>query len=228
MANPSLSRDYLARSGYAGLSSTDFAVGGVGKFSLTAVSDLTGGSKLAGSDDAFALSFSGPATADAAGGVRTFQNPELGSFDMFVVPDGPTGSQAYTAIVNRSVGATKRAIAAAPQPQTPSTSAPKETPKQARKKAHAEIVRAIALHRSRHGARCEVKVNPTANIESVSVWLMRGERLVASATHKVTGHHATLRLPSKRRLRRGGYTVAVVAYDASGDQHGRSKRVTLR
>lgn len=74
---------------------------------LTGVHDLVGenasGRSLAGRNDAFALTFSGPAGAAAFQETRLFTHPVLGQHPLFVVAGaGVEGPLVYTVTVNRS------------------------------------------------------------------------------------------------------------------------------
>jgi hypothetical protein len=214
------SRDYLLRSSYENLTTPEFAMSGGGTAQLLRVSDLVGGKQLAGSEDAFALEFSSSRPLDQ--GMQTLSHPELGRFDLFMAPDAPLGTRSsFSVVVNRSVGAT-------PRPPKPPASRSAQSAKTPQSEQRHEVVRRIALRRSRKGLVCDVQLDPGERVEHVSVWLMRGDRLVASATRKPHGHHAVLRLRTKRRARRGAYTVAVVAGGPHGAQYGRRKSVALR
>jgi hypothetical protein len=206
--------DYLLRSSYLDLSSKDFAIAGGGSARLTSVSDLIGGKDLLGSEDAFALSFD--ASQPLEQGVYTLSHPELGRFDIFLAPDSP--SSTFSVIVNRSVGAPRHSRVPKRKP----------TPAKQTEAKRNEVVRHISLRRSRKGLLCDVKIDPDAHLEGVTVWLMRGDRLVATAARETHKHHTVLRLRTKRRARRGSYTLAVIANGPGGKQHGRRKNVTLR
>jgi hypothetical protein len=211
--------DYLLRSSYLDLTSPDFAISGGGSARLLGVSDLIGGKDLLGSEDAFALGFQTSRPLEQ--GIHTLSNPELGRFDIFLAPDSAR-DDTFSVIVNRSVGAPRHSRVPKP-PQRAAADAKKP----AAPKRH-EVVRHIALRRSRKGLLCDVKIDPDAHLEGVTVWLMRGERLVATAARHTHKHHTVLRLRTKRRARRGRYTLAVIANGPGGAQHGRRKNVTLR
>jgi hypothetical protein len=208
--------DYLLRSSYLDLTSRDFAISGGGSARLLGVSDLIGGKDLLGSEDAFALGFQTSRPLEQ--GVHTLSHPELGRFDIFLAPDSAR-DDTFSVIVNRSVGAPRHSRV----PKRPAAGARKP----AAPKRH-EVVRHIALRRSRKGLLCDVKIDPDAHLEGVTVWLMRGERLVATAARHTHKHHTVLRLRTKRRARRGRYTLAVIANGPGGAQHGRRKNVALR
>ena len=111
---------YLTRSAYAGLEGTHFTVETGAKpvvLRLESVADVAGAASrraLVGSDDAFALTFSGPIADPLDSGIHTMRHPSLGSFELFSSPvDTPDGNRLYEIVVDRSVG-----VRAAPRPQT--------------------------------------------------------------------------------------------------------------
>jgi hypothetical protein len=101
---------YLTRSGYAGLEGTTFTVeteGGPVVLRLDAVADVAGAAtrrSLAGSEDTFALTFSGSLADPLGSGIHTIRHPRLGSFELFASPvDDPDGSRLYEIVVDRSL-----------------------------------------------------------------------------------------------------------------------------
>ena len=101
---------HLIRSSYTGLSQTSFAVGSA-ELELQSISDVAGAAldaSLAGSEDAFVLTFSGPVAQPLESGTQTVSHPELGTFELFVSPiERPSGDCQYEAAIDRSVGARK-------------------------------------------------------------------------------------------------------------------------
>jgi hypothetical protein len=97
---------HLRRSSWSRLLGRRFAVGTV-ELKLLSVTNVAGAAvnaSLAGSDDAFVLSFSGPLTPVLRAGTYTLQNPRLGRFELFVSPVGRPGKdQRYEAVIDRSV-----------------------------------------------------------------------------------------------------------------------------
>ena len=102
---------HLLRSSYAGRVGQRFAAGRA-KLRLVSVSDVAGVAvqpALAGSEDAFALAFSGPLDGALEAGTYTLRHAELGTFELFVVPVGrPRSDRRYEAVVDRSVGVSTR------------------------------------------------------------------------------------------------------------------------
>lgn len=103
---------YLRRSSYATLRNSAFTTAGAGgartTLRLVDVADLERArseKKLAGRDDAFALTFDGAAGASLASGVRELRHATLGTFSIFIAPVGrPTKTaQRYEVVVDRSM-----------------------------------------------------------------------------------------------------------------------------
>jgi hypothetical protein len=96
----------LKRSSYTGLVGQRFAVGSV-QLRLLAIADVAGaaGNKsLAGSDDAFVLTFSGPRVPLLGSRTRTLGHGQLGRFELFLSPvNKPSRIQLYEAVIDRSV-----------------------------------------------------------------------------------------------------------------------------
>ena len=99
---------HLRRSSYDGLVGQVFRAGSV-DLRLLSVSDVAGAKRaksLAGSENAFVLTFSGPGDAPLQGGTYKFRHRRLGTFELFVSPVGqPRGGRRYEAVVDRSVAA---------------------------------------------------------------------------------------------------------------------------
>ena len=99
---------YLRRSSYRGLTGTTFKAisetGAAVSLRLTAVSDLARAKQmrsLAGHDDAFALTFTGPSGA-LGSGIRALRHPRLGWVSLFITPAGRPGkTQSYEVVVDR-------------------------------------------------------------------------------------------------------------------------------
>ena len=98
---------HLLRSSYTGLVGQRFAAGSV-ELRLLSVADVAGAASdksLAGSVDAFVLTFSGPFEPALAAGTHTLRNAALGTFALFLSPVGkPRRDQRYEAVIDRSVG----------------------------------------------------------------------------------------------------------------------------
>jgi len=101
---------HLRRSAYTGLIGQGFAVGSL-ELRLLAVADLAGAAfdkSLAGSEDAFALTFAGPLGPALEAGTHILSHAALGTFELFVGPvEQPRADRRYEAVVDRSVGAPK-------------------------------------------------------------------------------------------------------------------------
>ena len=97
---------HLRRSSYARLLGQRFAVGPV-ELRLLTVADVAGAAvdaSLAGSDDVFVLTFSGPLAPVVDARTPTLRHTRLGRFDLFLSPvDKPRKDQRYEAVVDRSV-----------------------------------------------------------------------------------------------------------------------------
>jgi hypothetical protein len=96
---------HLLRSSYAGREGQRFVAGSV-DLRLISVADLAGASvdrSLRGSEDAFALVFSGPLDAALEAGTHTVRHADLGRFELFVAPvERPRSDRRYEAVVDRS------------------------------------------------------------------------------------------------------------------------------
>jgi hypothetical protein len=205
---------------------------------LESVSDLAGAAThkaLAGRDDAFALTFSGPLSAPLDSGIHTLHHPSLGSFELFSSPvDAPRDDRHYEVVVDRTVGLAKAQSRA---PAASETTKARETPAPETAKApegspepepQAALVRKASLRRAGRWARCEVVLLRTVSAERVRCRLLHKGRLVATAARDVTDRRAVMRLEAARPLRAGTYTLVVTAVDAGGKKTSQRMRVTLR
>jgi hypothetical protein len=102
---------YLRRSSYTAYKGIAFAaVGPTGAgitLRLLGVADLARAKQtpsLAGRDDAFALTFSGPAAKPLGSGIRNLRHPALGWVSLFITPAGraTTTEQRYEVVVDRA------------------------------------------------------------------------------------------------------------------------------
>ncbi|MEA2450985.1 MAG: hypothetical protein QOG63_2917 [Thermoleophilaceae bacterium] len=220
---------HLLRTSWVWLQDAGFKVDGSTAIKLVAVSDLPVAAtvkELSGSEDAFALTFYGPAGIEQ--GVRSFTNSELGTVDLFVAPDSAVGTS-YSVVINRSVGAAKHF----PKPPKagdarPGASNSSEGPERLRRANRRRWVKQMRARRTAKGVACAVALAPGIEAKTVTFWLTRGRRSVASGSARVNDHRAVARVRTKRRLRAGRYQLNVLAFDRHGNQHGRSERVTLR
>ena len=228
---------YLTRSAYAGLEGTHFTVETGATpvvLRLESVADVAGAASrraLVGSDDAFALTFSGPLADPLDSGIHTIRHPSLGSFELFSSPvDTPDGNRLYEIVVDRSVG-----MRAAPRPETrerdpepqPETDdQPDAKPETA--KPQVAVVRRASLRRAGRWARCEVVLRGSVEAERVRCRLVRKGKVVARASRVVTDQRAVMRLEGTRRLASGAYTLLVTAIGADGETTSQRIRLTLR
>jgi hypothetical protein len=204
---------YLRRASYVPLVGQGFRVswwGGSATLTLAGVADLSA-RELRGRDDAFALEFAAPASAPLQHetGPLSLSHPRLGGFDLFVAPvDAASGTQGYEAIVNRSVGVTRRS---APKP-------PAKRPPASRPAIHAHsLVRSATARRTPRGATFELTLSKHVHAKRVHGWLLRdGVTVAAAANRPVHDHRATLRFPAHDRLARGKYNL-IVALGAGPD-----------
>ena len=230
---------YLRRSGYAGLEGTHFTVETGAQpvvLRLESVADVAGAASrrsLAGSDDAFALTLSGPLADPLDSGIHTLRHPSLGSFELFSSPvDTPDGNRLYEIVVDRSVG-----VRAAPRPETRERDPepqpepdrqpePDEKPETA--KPQLALVRRASLRRAGRWARCEVVLRGSVEAERVRCRLVRKGKVVARATRVVTDQRAVMRLEGTRRLASGAYTLVVTAVGTDGESTSQRIRISLR
>jgi len=107
-AQAAASGGHLLRSSYEGLVGQSFKAGSV-VLRLVSVSDVAGAQHakwLAGSENAFVLTFGGPLSTPLKAGTHRFSHPKLGTFELFVSPVGlPRGDRRYEAVIDRTVAA---------------------------------------------------------------------------------------------------------------------------
>jgi hypothetical protein len=227
---------YLSRSAYTGLEGTTFTVETGARpvmLKLEAVSDVAGAASkraLAGSDDAFALRFSGPISAPLDSGIHTLHHPSLGSFDLFSSPvDAPEDDRHYEIVIDRSVGAPKAQSDAprAPEPETPKAENREPEP-MVEPQPEAALLKRASLRRAGRWARCEVVLARSAEATRVRGRLLRKGKVVATAHRAVSDRRAVLRFESVEKLAAGTYTLVVTGYDADGKTASQRVRLTLR
>jgi hypothetical protein len=224
---------HLRRSSYDGLVGQHFRAGQAA-LQLLSVSDVAGAAvdpSLAGSEDTFVLTFSGPLEPALEAGTRMLSHPELGKFELFVSPvERPHADRRYEAVVDRSVGAPKSPPkppaardeqSSDAQPATPArtTAAPKG----------ARLLRRVALRRSPRGARAAIVLRQGESFERVNGRLMRRGKTLAVATRAVDDRRAVLRFRGRdvRDLPAGTYTLQLTLIDEAGLLAIRRKRVKL-
>lgn len=229
---------YLTRSAYAGLEGTSFTVETGARpvvLKLKTVADVAGAASrraLVGSDDAFALTFSGPVDAALDSGIHTLNHPSLGSFELFSSPvDAPEEDRHYEVVVDRSVGVAAPHREAPKAPEAPRNPEPAPEPKPdagAEPKGAPALLRRASLKRAGRWARCEVVLTRSTDAQRVRGRLLRKGQLVARSDRAVKDGRAVLRFESERKLAAGTYTLAVTAFDAAGKATSQRVRVTLR
>jgi hypothetical protein len=232
--------DYLTRSAYSGLEGTSFTVETGAEpvlLRLEAVSDVAGAATkraLAGSDDAFALRFSGPLSKPLDSGIHTLRHPSIGTFELFSSPvDDPEEDRHYEAVIDRSVGvsrAPEAPEAKQPPPQDVAETGSEAPPTEAEREPEpdARVVRRVSLRRAGRWARCELVLLKSVSAERVRCRLLRKGRLVATAARDVTDRRAVMRLEAAQPLRSGAYTLVVTAVHADGTKTSERRRVTFR
>jgi hypothetical protein len=250
---------FLRRSSYVSLVGTQFqAVETGATLTLTAVADLVRAQAepaFVGRDDAFALSFAGPADLVLAGGTHQLTNSTLGGFAVFIAPVGrPGASQSYELVVDRSVSL-GAAVREAPTPLARSggggvgaaasagaggtaagaaagTAAAGGSPvasKVAKTKPHGPLVELAAVARRAGVLSADVRVSATAGVVSVRTTLFHGTVEYARAGRLLRGRRA-LRLPLRelRTVGAGDYMLHVTTTDHRGRHVLTEKRVTVR
>jgi hypothetical protein len=227
---------YLTRSAYAGLEGTSFTVETGAEpvvLRLESVSDVAGAAArraLVGSDDAFALTFSGPLATPLDSGIHTLHHPRIGSFELFASPvDAPDANRSYEVVVDRSIGmASAHADAPASPPAPPAESLSEPSHGADPDPPAATLVRRAELRRAGRWLRCEIALRRSVDAERVRCRLFRGGRLVARAAGDVTERRAVVRLEAAGRLAAGSYTLVVTAIHADGSASSERRRVTIR
>ena len=224
---------YLMRSGYAGLEGTTFTVETGADpvvLRLDSVADVAGAAtrrSLAGSEDSFALTFSGPLGSPLDSGIHTLRHPGLGSFELFASPvDQPEDSRTYEVVVDRSVPEGSAAVTEAPAaPVRPEE--PVEPTKDVEEK-RVPLLRRASLRRAGRWLRCELVLARSAEADRVRVRLMRNGHVLARAGREVSDGRAVLRLESERPLTAARYTLIVTAVHADGSRAVERRRVGVR
>jgi hypothetical protein len=224
---------YLLRSSYNFLSTQSFGTslrGQTSELTLEAVEDLAAAAaadkSLAGSEDAFALSFTASSPLEPE--IHTFSHPDFGAFDFFIAPVGNQGR--YEVVVNRSVNAPKhypqppRAASGPVAPPKPDAKPPPGAPKLVK-----PLVSRVRARRAGRAVVADVSFEHRADLKWAVVWLSRNNVVVATAMAKhVHGRHASLRLPFHKRPRGGRYALTVGTKDRHGHDEYKTTRVVLQ
>jgi hypothetical protein len=223
---------YLTRSGYAGLEGTSFTVETGADpvvLRLESIADVAGAAtrrSLAGSEDSFALTFSGPLGSPLDSGIHTLRHARLGSFELFASPvDEPERSRTYEVVVDRSVPEE-----AAPRAAPPAAERPSEVEDRAQhvQDSRIALLRRASLRRAGRWLRCELVLARSVDAERVRVRLMRNGHVLARAGGALVGGRAVLRLESERPLMAARYTLVVTAVHADGTRTAQRRRVSVR
>jgi hypothetical protein len=223
---------YLLRSSYQSLSTQSFGAslrGQTSDLTLQAVEDLRAAAadkSLAGSEDAFSLSFSSSTPLPPE--IHTLSHPDLGVFDLFIAPIERQGS--HEIVVNRSVNAPKhyppapRSSSGPVAPPKPDAKPPPGAPKPPK-----PLVRRLGARRVGRSVVTDITFEHPADLKWAVVWLSRRGIVVATATKRhVRGRHASLRLPFHKRPRGGRYEVTVGTRDRHGVEEYKTARIALQ
>jgi len=222
---------YLTRSGYAGLEGTSFTVETGAEpvvLRLEPIADVAGAAtsrSLAGSEDSFALTFSGPLGSPLDSGIHTLRHARLGSFELFASPvDDPERSRRYEVVVDRSVPEDAALREARPAAELTGV----EDSAQDVQDNQVVLLRRASLRRAGRWLRCELVLGRSVDAERVRVRLMRNGQVLARASGAVQGGRAVLRLESERPLTAARYTLVVTAVRADGTRTAQRRRVSVR
>ncbi len=233
---------FLVRSSYAPLVGTPFAVtgGAAAPLTLTAVSDLVRARAepaLAGSEDAFALSFAGSPDAVLGSGIHELGHPALGTFSVFIAPvDRVVGTQEYEVVVDRSLpGAVAARQAPAPLAVPAAGAAPAAVtpaspgPTRAKPASRPHLTDTATVARRGGILTADLRVADGTPVVSVRASLTRGAVEYARAGRLLRGH-AAIRLPLRERrpVTPGTYELRLTWTEGSGRQVATHRRVTLR
>jgi hypothetical protein len=223
---------YLLRSSYGSLSTRSFGTslrGQTSDLTLQAVEDLTAAAtdkSLAGSEDAFALSFT--SSSPLAAEIHTFSHPDLGVFDLFVAPVEDKGR--YEVVVNRSVNAPKhyppspRSDSGPVAPPKPDAPPPPGAPK-----LPTPLLRRVRARRAGKAVVADMTFEHPANLKWAAVWLSHNNVVVGTAMAKhVHGRHASVHLLFRKRPRGGRYVLTVGIKDRHGNDEYKTTRVVLQ
>jgi hypothetical protein len=235
--------NHLLRSSWRDLKDPVLRAGNA-TFRLESVSDLPAAPNVASlvdSEDAFLLTFSGPKSIADPGLPMHVRHAELGSFDIAV---GQGGDGHYHAVVNR-VLSNRESRRTPPRPARPSqttqlpddeghdtrTGAPEsaERADAPKRKRRNKVIRTVETKRAKHGAKCVVELARNGDIDELSAWLKRDDRIVATASRRVRRNRVAFNLKGgKKRFRRGVYQLTVIARAEDGEQYARNVRVRFK
>lgn len=231
----------LRRASWAALAGHDVQVVGGPVLQLTAVSDLAraaSDASLRDLDEAFVLSFSGPANRPLDSEIHQLAHPELGTVSLFVTPVGQVGSsQQYEAVVDRTVripgmldapavtGTAADAVAEA-EASTLGVVAPAVGAAPASVLRKRLKVRAQA-HRTASRTKLDLDLTGAA-VQAVAVRVVRHGKTLASGQGLVQHGKASLVLHGRHRLARGTYDLVVTATDRKAQALTVTRTVKIR
>lgn len=230
----------LRRSTYLGLSSPSFAVTsstGASSLELLGVEDLPAAGavpSLRGNDDAFLLRFGGPQGA-LGQDIHQLSHPEIGNFQLFLVPSGRgAGGGEYAAVIDRTVklpaagdrGGGGAASPAGPEQRAKPTAA--DAPARPSTAVAPRLLKA-SLRRSRSGRAlvAEVRLSREAEVEKVRATLLRRGKVFARAGAESHHGKSMLRFGVRPPSRRAAYVLALVLVDRNGHVSTLRRRVRL-
>jgi hypothetical protein len=220
-----IGNDALRRSSYLDLSTTAFTAtvdGGSHKLELIGVEDLPVAASvptLRDSDDAFSLRFRGDGRDSFPQGTWAVSHPQLGSFQLFMVPiEQRTGTQDYEAVIDRTVSAPSRDDGGVPRPVDPGDRASTSSAGGVGDRRIVPRLRRATLRRSRSGRRlwAEVALGNASSVKSVNATLLRRGKVVGSASASPRGGRALLRFGTRPPKRGASYVLALTAIDGNG------------
>jgi uncharacterized protein DUF6916 len=226
----------LRRSDYLGLSDPGFTAsvdGGSRALELVGIEDLPIASQapaLVNSDDAFSLLFRGDARGSFTQGTRELSHPQLGKVSLFVVPvERPTDTQAYEAIIDRTVRIPGLEDEGAPRPVDPGARAESASPRKVAAAGVSPALRRATLRRSASGKRlvADIQLANAAAVTSVRATLRRRGRVVGSASAGSSRGHSLLRFGTKAPLNTASYELWLVTIDAAGKATSLRKSVRV-
>ncbi len=239
---------YLQRRAYADLVGSTFVLDGL-SLTLAEVADLPRAASdrsLAGRDDAFVLTFTGPATPPLSQDTYDLHHERLGTATLFLVPvDRTTHQQHYEAVIDRTV---KLAEAERNAPQPPASTSDAEyvavaaAPVAATGTQRADAERRTlksstqtrrvtsATLRSRGGVlSTSLRLVDTRKIAKVRVSLVRQGVVYARGTQRLRGR-SSLRVPMRRyrRVKRGSYELVITTVSRTGWRATTRMRLKIR
>jgi hypothetical protein len=222
---------YLIRSSYQSLSTNSFGTslrGDTANLTLLSVDDLAAAAtdkSLAGSEDAFSLTFSSSAPLTAE--IHTFSHPDLGVFDLFVAAVENKGR--YEVLVNRSVNAPKHYPKPPPTAATTPAPAPPKPGAPGVPKPKKPLLHRLRARRAGNAVIADVTFDHKADLKWAVAWLSRRGVVVGSVTARhVHAKQVSLRIPFRKRLRGGHYELTVGTMDHHRHDEYKLVKITLQ